>query len=59
MNSKGNNNEFKNDENVRNPNMYVADKNRDNKYKDITNIVLFVNNLRLKTIKKNAIIIIP
>lgn len=59
MNSKGNNNEFKNDENVRNPNMYVADKNRDNKYKDITNIVLLVNNLRLKTIKKNAIIIIP
>lgn len=59
MNSKGNNNEFKNDENVRNPNMYVADKNRDNKYKDITNIVLLVNSLRLKTIKKNAIIIIP
>lgn len=59
MNNNGNNNEFKNDENVRNPNIYIADKNKDNKYRDITNIVFFVSNLRLKTMKKNDIITIP
>ena len=57
--SKGNNNEFKNVVNIRKLNIYVADKNKDNKYSDITNIVFFVSNLRLKTMKKNDIVIIP